>query len=239
MSVNSDQSPAVSSPNDCDVHADMEKRVVIKPENYAWMPSTMPGVEQVMLDRIRGDMVRATTIVRYTANSDFPPPGHDRSEEIFVLEGTYADKRGDYEAGTYIRNPSGTSSTSRVGANGTTLFVKSHPFAKGDMEYTVIDTNKAEWRPGVVAGLQVMPLHEYEGEHVALVRWAPHKPFNPHSHRGGEEILVLDGVFYDEHDRYPTGSWIRSPHLSRHTPFTQEEGALIYVKVGHLLSSSV
>lgn len=237
MSAHSDQHTTIPSPDDFEVHADVETRVVIKPEHYAWTPSSMRGVDQMMLDRIGGDMVRATTIVRYSAKSEFPPHVHDVDEEIFVLEGTFADEHGDYAAGTYVRHPVGTSSALRVGANGTTLFMKSHQFAKGDIEHTVIDTNKAEWRPGVIAGLQVMPLHEYEGEHVALVRWAPHTQFNPHSHRGGEEILVLDGVFYDEHDRYPKGTWIRSPHLSHHTPFTQVKGALIYVKVGHLTSS--
>ena len=71
-------------------------------------------------------------------------------------------------------------------------------------------------------------------ESVALVKWAPNTQFNFHTHFGGEEILVLEGVFHDESGEYPAGSWIRSPHRSTHTPFTQAEGALIYVKVGHL-----
>ncbi len=54
------------------------------------------------------------------------------------------------------------------------------------------------------------------------------------THGGGEEILVLEGVFSDEHGTYPKGAWIRSPRYSRHAPFTQSEGALIYVKTGHL-----
>jgi anti-sigma factor ChrR (cupin superfamily) len=79
-----------------------------------------------------------------------------------------------------------------------------------------------------------MSLHEYGTEHVALVKWAPDTRFAAHTHWGGEEILVLEGVFHDEHGAYPAGSWIRSPHQSVHTPFTGDEGALIYVKVGHL-----
>lgn len=239
MSAYSDQHTTIPSPDDFEFHANVETRVVIKSEDYVWTPSSACGVEQVTLDRIDGDMVRATTIVRYTTKSEFSPHVHDVGEEIFVLEGTFADECGDYSAGTYVRYPVGTSSMPRMGGKGTTLFVKSHQFAKNETEQSVIDTNKAEWRPGVVDGLQVMPLYEYEGEHVALVRWAPHTQFNLHSHRGGEEILVLDGVFYDEHDRYPKGTWIRSPHLSQHTPFTKEEGALIYVKVGHLSPSHV
>ena len=51
---------------------------------------------------------------------------------------------------------------------------------------------------------------------------------------GGEEIYVVDGVFEDEHGRYPAGSWIRSPHMSLHQPFSKE-GCTIFVKTGHLL----
>jgi anti-sigma factor ChrR (cupin superfamily) len=79
-----------------------------------------------------------------------------------------------------------------------------------------------------------MPLHEFDGVGTALVRWAPNTVFNPHVHPGGEEILVLEGVFHDEHGSYPSGTWIRSPRYSKHTPFTKSEGALIYVKTGHL-----
>jgi anti-sigma factor ChrR (cupin superfamily) len=44
---------------------------------------------------------------------------------------------------------------------------------------------------------------------------------------------VLEGEFCDEHGRYPKGTWIRSPHMSQHTPFS-ERGCLIYVRVGGL-----
>ncbi|MFO8003276.1 cupin domain-containing protein, partial [Thioalkalivibrio sp.] len=54
-----------------------------------------------------------------------------------------------------------------------------------------------------------------------------------HRHWGGEEILVLTGEFIDEHGRYPTGTWMRSPHLSQHNPWVEQE-TLIYVKTGHL-----
>ena len=103
-----------------------------------------------------------------------------------------------------------------------------------DVRPVRIDTRKAPWRPGLVPGLQVQPLHEHDGVSTALVRWAPHTRFNAHAHPGGEEILVLEGLFRDEHGEYPAGSWLRSPRWSRHAPFTGAEGALIYVKVGHL-----
>ena len=90
------------------------------------------------------------------------------------------------------------------------------------------------WYRGLVDGLSVMPLAEFGTQHTALVRWAPGTRFNPHRHYGGEEIYVLEGVFEDEFGRYPAGTWLRSPHLSAHCPFSIE-GCTILVKVGHLL----
>jgi anti-sigma factor ChrR (cupin superfamily) len=95
-----------------------------------------------------------------------------------------------------------------------------------------IATSTAAWRPGLVPGLSVMPLHEYDGVSTALVRWAPDTQFNMHMHPGGEEILVLEGLFRDEAGDYPAGTWLRNPRWSRHTPRSGPDGALIYVKVG-------
>lgn len=217
-------------------HADFEQRVVIYPEDYRWVPSPMPGVERMLLDRIGDEVARATSIVRYQPDSEFSPHTHGGGEEFFVLEGTFADEHNTYPAGTYVRNPIGTSHTPKVGDQGATIFVKLHQFAEEDTQQKVIDTNTAVWYPGMVPGLSVMPLHEFKGEHAALVKWQPNTEFNPHQHWGGEEILVLEGTFYDEHGIYPKGSWLRSPHLSQHTPYTKDDGALIYVKTGHLPS---
>ena len=97
-----------------------------------------------------------------------------------------------------------------------------------------IHGDQLDWRQGMVPGLKVTSLHQGLTKHTALVRWAPETRFNPHTHVGGEEILVLEGVFRDEHGSYPAGTWIRSPHMSNHRPFTGPEGATILVKVGHL-----
>ncbi len=216
------------------VNADFEQPVVIRPEDYEWVPSPMPGVERMMLDRIGEEAGHATSLVRFEADSEFSPHGHPGGEEFFVLEGVFSDEHQDYPAGSYVRNPIGTAHTPRIGTEGATIFVKLCQFEKEDQRQFSKNTNEAEWFPGLVPGLTVMPLHEYGTEHVALVKWAPNTLFKPHQHWGGEEILVLEGTFYDEYGEYPKGTWIRSPHLSNHHPFTKEDGALIYVKTGHL-----
>ena len=64
-------------------------------------------------------------------------------------------------------------------------------------------------------------------------KWPAGERFIPHRHWGGEEIFVLTGEFIDEHARYPAGTWMRSPHLSAHCPYVEQE-TIIFVKTGHL-----
>jgi quercetin dioxygenase-like cupin family protein len=110
---------------------------------------------------------------------------------------------------------------------------KLQQFEAEDRETVHVDTRSTAWLPGLVPGLEVLPLHSRGTEGTALVRWAPDTRFSRHSHWGGEEIFVLEGVFEDEHGTYPQGTWIRSPHGSVHTPFSLA-GCTIWVKTGHL-----
>ena len=214
------------------VNADFNARVAIDARNMPWMASPQAGVERKMLDRVGDEVARATSIVRYAPGSVFAPHTHELGEEFLVLTGTFEDDQGAYPAGTYVRNPPG-SRHRPFSTAGCEIFVKLRQFQAGDDARVVIDTSQAAFRPGLVPGLTVLPLHEYGSEHVALVRWAPGTRFQVHTHWGGEEILVLEGTFSDEYGDYPAGRWLRSPHLSRHQPFS-DEGCLIYVKVGHL-----
>ena len=216
------------------INADFSNKVVIRPSEYQWVNSPMPGVQRMMLDRIGDEVARATSLVRYAPNSEFSQHTHDGGEEFLVLEGVFSDEHHDYPAGSYVRNPIGSSHQSKIGDEGATIFVKLHQFDEADTSQKIIDTKHKQWLPGLVEGLEVMPLHDFEAEHVALVKWAPNTQFNAHKHWGGEEIFVLEGTFHDEHGAYPAGTWLRSPHLSQHTPFTLEDGALIFVKTGHL-----
>ena len=187
-----------------------------------------------MLDRIGAEVARATSIVRYAPHSEFSPHTHTGGEEFLVLDGVFADEYGEYPKGSYVRNPIGTSHRPIIGAQGATIFVKLQQFSSDDSEQKVIDTISSDWQPGVAEGLTVLPLHEFGAESVALVRWAPDTQFQTHTHWGGEEIFVLEGTLYDEHGNYPAGSWLRSPHMSSHNPYSKNDGALIYVKTGHL-----
>lgn len=224
--------PETQAPNR--IRADFEQREVVVPGDQDWSPSPMPGVERLMLDRIGDEIARATSIVRYAPHSRFSHHVHGGGEEILVLEGSISDEHGDYPVGTYLRNPVGTAHAPFVGADGATIFVKLHQFAADDAQQIAINTKTSAWHPGVVDGLELLPLHKHGTETIALERWAPNTRISTHPHQGGEEILVLEGSLFDEHGHYPAGSWIRSPHNSSHSPFTRDDGALLYVKTGHL-----
>ena len=216
------------------INADFDQRAVMQPADAFWQPSPLPGVERWMLDRVGGEVARATSLVRYAPGSHFDRHDHDAGEEILVLDGVFSDDSGDHPAGTYLRNPPG-SAHAPSSRDGCLLFVKLRQFAADDLQPVRVATRAEPWRQGLVPGLSVMPLHEHGGISTALVRWAPDTQFHAHTHPSGEEIFVLEGVFRDEFGTYPAGSWLRSPRWSRHTPFTGAEGATIYVKVGHLV----
>ena len=215
-----------------ELFADLNARVVLDTTQLTWSPSPLPGVERRLLDRSGGEVARATSIVRYSPGSRFAAHSHGGGEEILVLEGTFSDETGDHAAGTYLRNPPG-SSHAPFSAEGCTIFVKLRQMHPADQASVRIQTRQSAWLPGLVPGLAVMPLHQFGSEQVALVRWAPGTVFQPHRHLGGEEILVLEGVFQDEAGTYPAGSWLRNPPGSVHSPWS-DQGCMIWVKTGHL-----
>ena len=214
------------------INADLTERVVIDSSTLQWVDSPVAGISRLMLERNGREEGRATSIVRYAPGSRFSPHVHPGGEEILVLEGVFTDEYGKYGPGTYIKNPPGSSHAPGSQA-GCTLFVKLWHLDPEDDRRIVVDTKQASWYPGLVTGLSVMPLFEFGISHTALVRWDPGTHFNPHRHYGGEEIYVLEGMFEDEHGQYPAGTWIRSPHMSAHHPFSTE-GCVILVKTGHL-----
>ena len=215
------------------LNMDFSQAVVLQTATTPWQDSPAVGVQRKPLAREDKESGHATSVVRYLPGSSFSKHEHPFGEEILVLEGVFSDHTGDYPAGTYFRNPPG-SSHAPFSKQGCVLLVKLCQFQPDDRQQVCIDTNSAAWLPGQ-GGLQVMPLHEYLHEHTALVKWPANERFQAHAHFGGEEIFVLSGTFCDEHGSYPSGTWLRSPHMSRHHPFVEEE-TIIWVKTGHLFN---
>jgi anti-sigma factor ChrR (cupin superfamily) len=97
----------------------------------------------------------------------------------------------------------------------------------------VVHAARIPWVPSPMAGVERRMLDRI-GDEVAratsIVRYAPSSRFSPHTHGGGEEFLVLEGVFQDEHGEFPAGSYVRNPPTSRHTP-SSATGCVLFVKL--------
>ena len=90
-----------------------------------------------------------------------------------------------------------------------------------------------DWKTSPMPGVKRRMLDRI-GDEVAratsIVRYAPGSHFSPHVHGGGEEFLVLEGVFQDEHGDFPAGCYVRNPPQSRHTPGSKP-GCTMFVKL--------
>mgnify|MGYP006272762067 FL=1 len=215
-----------------DINPDPEQRVVVDTHAMEWESSPSGTVWRKPLYRRGGEFGPVTSLVQYAPGGAFPAHEHPEGEEILVLDGVFSDEHGDYPPGSYLLNPHGTRHAPHS-EQGCTLFVRLRQLPGEQREPVALNTREEPWRPGVMDGLTVKPLYSQAGfpENMALVNWAPGTYFHRHVHPGGEEILVLEGELADEHGTYPAGTWLRNPHMSEHTPYS-EQGCLIYVRVG-------
>jgi hypothetical protein len=192
------------------VNADFSTRAAVHAARLPWTPSPIAGVERRMLDRVGDGVARATSIVRYAAQSSFSPHTHSGGEEFLVLDGVFQDEHGDYPAGYYVRNPPGSSHTPRSGP-GCVIFVKLWQFDPSDCKQVRVDTRtlafqSSSGRPGFSSAL----LFRDEREEVHLERWSQ----DAHVELGfpdGGEILVLDGSFEEGQQSFEPLSWLRLP----------------------------
>jgi anti-sigma factor ChrR (cupin superfamily) len=216
------------------INADFTKRVVLATNDLPWIPSPQAGVERRLLDRIGGEVARATSLVRYAANSVFPAHSHALGEEFLVLDGVFSDERGDYPAGTYVRNPPGSRHSPRT-APGCTIMVKLRQMLDSENRRVVIDTTSAAWEQPDIEGYQRQLLYAspVTGERVTLEKLAAGTTLPSTQCDGGEEIFLLTGTLADDYGQYAAGTWIRSPAGSR-SQFGSEQGAVFWAKRGHL-----
>ncbi len=217
------------------LNADFAQRVVLDTAAMDWQSSPSPTVWRKRLDLAgAAEAGRVTSVVRYDPNSSFHAHDHPNGEEILVLDGVFSDEHGDWPAGTYLLNPEGFRHAP-FSKEGCVLFVKLQQYGGPGRTHLVVATKTAPWQPSAMPGIEVLALYDHpdHAEQVALVRFAPGASFPRHEHPGGEEIFVLDGSLEDEHGRYGTGTWLRQPPGSTHSPHSPE-GCTLYLKSGHL-----
>jgi anti-sigma factor ChrR (cupin superfamily) len=105
----------------------------------------------------------------------------------------------------------------------------------GDLGIRVaVDTSRMPWTPspsGTVWRKRVHLVGPPEaGQVTSIVRYESSSTFPAHDHPDGEEILVLDGTFSDEHGDWPAGTYLLNPEGFRHAPFSRD-GCVLFVKL--------
>lgn len=213
-----------------ELNADFSKRIIVHSHEEPWRASPMPGVERRMLDRIGGEVARATTIVRYAPKSSFSAHTHTGGEEFIVLDGVFQDEHGDFPAGTYVRNPP-TSSHTPGSEKGCTIFVKLWQFDMDDRNQ--FRKTMAEELGPEENGVRVAGLHRDDRETVTYLEAQAGASIEV-ADAGGIELLMIDGSLTESGDTLRTGSWLRLPEGHGLSAVAGAQGAKIWMKTGHL-----
>jgi len=212
------------------LNMDFLKEVLIDSKEQSWQASPMAGVWRKPLAREEAERGHATSIVKYEAGSFFRSHPHPGGEEIFVMQGTFSDESGDYPAGSYFRNPPGTSHAPHS-KDGCELFVKLHQFKADDRSQICIDTNSY-----LQSEKSCYLLHKHQDESVYWFNLSHQSDLNDVSNiltnNESIEILILDGEMSYNDLLLTKGYWIRS-HDFNISLLTINRSAVFLFKSGH------
>ena len=213
-----------------ELNADFKARVLVHSDQIDWQASPMQGVDRRMLDRIGGEVARATSIVRYAPNSSFSAHIHTGGEEFIVLSGVFQDEHGDYPEGTYVRNPPSSFHTPRSDA-GCVIFVKLWQFEKNDR--TQFRKTMTQDLAAPVGGVATATLHRDPWETVTYSHIDAGATLS-NADAGGIEMLVIEGSVAEGGDTLGKGDWLRLPEGPALSAVAGDNGAKVWIKTGHL-----
>jgi len=212
------------------LNMDFLKEVLIDSDEQAWQASPMAGVWRKPLAREEAERGHATSIVKYEAGSFFRSHPHPGGEEIFVLQGIFSDESGDYPAGSYFRNPPGTSHAPHS-KDGCELFVKLHQFKADDRKQICINTNNY-----LLSDESCYLLHKHQDESVYWFNLSRQSDLNDLSNilinNESIEILILDGEMSYNDILLTKGCWLRRPDLNA-SLLKISRSAVFLFKTGH------
>lgn len=220
--------------NEMLINADRLQPVVVHGGRLSWMPSPQPGVRRRMLERIGGEVALATSIVNYRPGSSFSAHVHELGEEFLVLDGVFHDEHGSYPAGTYVRNPPGSSHAPFSG-EGCTIFVKLRQMANNDNAAVRVFPHQHAWE-NVAEGIDRSGLYSNSSITVELLKMKTGSKLPARHVHNGEEIFVINGriALADSNDsELERWGWIRSPSQNNSALVSVTE-SLLWVKRGHL-----
>ncbi|AZV76926.1 cupin [Parasedimentitalea marina] len=213
-----------------ELNSDFSTRVLVHSDQLEWQASPMKGVDRRMLDRIGGEVARATTIVRYAPGSKFSAHTHTGGEEFIVLDGVFQDEHGDFPEGTYVRNPP-TSAHTPGSDEGCTIFVKLWQFDMADR--TQFRKTMAEELAAPEDGIATAKLHEDDRETVTYSQLEAGAILTSGA-IGGIEMLVIDGSVTVDGTVLAKHAWLRLPEGKALSAIAGADGAKIWMKTGHL-----
>lgn len=212
------------------INHDFTRRVTVASDDYHWVHSPHTGVHRVMLDRIGGDQARATSLVRYLPQTEFPQHVHPGGEEILVLDGQFSEGERDYPAGWYLRNPPGSTHQPHS-ARGTLLFVKLGQMSDDEISPLRVDTrDAANWQQR--NDIAVCSLFENAQESVCLLRMQTGSLLSEPPLERVAELLIVRGSLTEGDRIHCEGSWIRIPAGQRLTFMADKDASLVYLKTG-------
>lgn len=186
-----------------------------------WYSSPSKGVMRKLIERQGGEKTtRATSIVSFAPNSHFSAHNHPLGEEFLVLAGTFSDENGHYPAGSYVRNPPGSSHTP-YSDEGCLIFVKLQQFSPQDNEQVALTK------------LFTPPRNKRlfdNYERVELLHLDQELTKEIKNSSTATEILVLNGSFNLADTQYFAGDWLRIPKASGTIVLQATMPTLVYVK---------
>lgn len=217
------------------INAEFDQRVLVHSETMDWVDSPMPGVLRRPLDRVGDEVARATTIVKYEANSHFSPHVHTGGEEFIVLSGVFQDEHGDFPAGSYIRNP--PQSKHKPGSDeGCVIFVKLWQFQPDNRIHVRLNINVMQPIPHrEFPGIAMTSLYRDEYENVSVLDFDAHANIQLNVN-GGAELLVLEGELQEGNDTLVKHSWLRIPEGGDMRAKAGASGAKVWIKQQHLVN---
>ncbi|NLQ19148.1 anti-sigma factor [Marinomonas sp. M1K-6] len=210
------------------LNMDFTQPLFIDTNKVNWVVSPMPGVYRKPLAREEAERGHATSLVRYDAGSVFRPHPHPLGEEILVLQGVFSDEQGDFSAGSYFRNPPG-SSHAPYSVEGCLLLVKLHQFQNADLNQVYINSPQI-WSS---KASETFPLYQFGSERVWLVRIQNGENILAELDLSGSvELFMISGQAQYGDELISSGVWLRDADFSL-AHWSVASNCFIWVKSGH------
>ena len=219
------------------INDDFTRPIIVHASRQDWVASPAPGVDRRMLFRIGEEKARATSIVRYAPDSAFPRHTHTGGEEFVVLDGVFQDEHGDYPAGSYIRNPPGTSHVP-ASKQGCTIFVRLWQFRSDDQALTVRQPGEGKQVTPRAGAAAATILFDDGHEEVRFEDWQAGASVTVENTRGLEFLLIGGGLTVGNETLEPQ-SWGRLPAGMALHARVSDEGARVWIKRGPLMHENV